>query len=141
MSLAERTAAGRVAADPPDGPLRRGRARLLALRKYPFPWRAGIRFELLKDGREFFPRMLEEIERARRHILLEIYLFESGAVAARFIDGFTRAAARGVTVKLLLDDFGALKLAARDRARLAQSGVELLFYNPLQYRKLLGNMF
>ena len=141
MSLAERPAAVRVAADPPDGPLRRGRARLLALRKYPFPWRAGNRFELLRDGREFFPRMLEEIERARRHILLEIYLFESGAVAARFIDGFTRAAARGVTVKLLLDDFGALKLAARDRARLAQSGVELLFYNPLQYRKLLGNMF
>lgn len=141
MSLAERPAPVRAAAGPPESLPRRGRARLLELRKYPFPWRDGNRFELLRDGREFFPRMLEAIERARRHILLEIYLFESGAVAARFIDAFARAAARGVTVKLLLDDFGALKLVARDRARLAQAGVELLFYNPLQYRKLLGNMF
>jgi len=40
-------------------------------------------------------------------VLLEIYLFESGSVATRFIDAFVRAASHGVKVKLLLDDFGA----------------------------------
>jgi phosphatidylserine/phosphatidylglycerophosphate/cardiolipin synthase-like enzyme len=111
------------------------------LRKYLFPWRPGNRFELLVDGRRFFPRMLEAIEAARRHVLLEIYLFESGAVATRFIDALTRAASRGVTVRLLLDDFGALGLSRPDRERLVRGGVDLVFYNPIRFHKQLRNMF
>jgi cardiolipin synthase len=109
--------------------------------KYLFPWRPGNRFELLVDGRQFFPRMLEAIEKAQRYVLLEIYLFESGAVATRFIDAFVRAASHGVKVKLLLDDFGAQGLSPRDRERLVQGGVELLLYNPIHLRKHLRNMF
>lgn len=108
--------------------------------KYLFPWRSGNRFELLVDGRQFFPLMLEAIESARRYVLLEIYLFESGVVAARFIDAFVRAARRRVTVKLLLDDFGALGLSPQDRERLVQGGVELLLYNPIRFSKHLRNM-
>lgn len=111
------------------------------LRKYLFPWRPGNRFELLVDGRWFFPRMLEAIERARRHVLLEMYLFESGAVATRFIDAFVRAAGRGVAVRLLLDGFGARGLSRQDREKLRQGGVDLAFYNPLHFRKWLRNMF
>ena len=110
-------------------------------KKYLFPWRSGNHFELLVDGRRFFPRMLEAVEWARRQVLLEIYLFESGAVATRFIDAFVRAAARGVRVKLLLDDFGALGLDRADRERLARGGVDVLFYNPIRFRKHLHNMF
>lgn len=106
-----------------------------------FPWRAGNQVELLIDGPAFFPRMLEAIAQARRYVLFEIYLFESGAVATRFIDVFVAAAARGVTVKLLLDDFGALNLDSSDRARMRQSGVDLKFYNPLSWRKLVHNLF
>ena len=90
-------------------------------RKYLFPWRDRNRFELLVDGQRFFPRMLKAIEAARRHVLLEIYLFESGAVATRFIDALTRAAGRGVTVRLLLDDFGARGLSRPDRERLVRA--------------------
>lgn len=111
------------------------------LRKYLFPWRPDNRFELLVDGQRFFPRMLEAIDNARRHVLLEIYLFESGAVATRFIEALERAAARGVAVRLLLDDFGARGLSRADREKLVQGGVELVFYNPLRLRKQLRNMF
>jgi len=110
-------------------------------KKFQFPWRRGNRFELLVDGRSYFPPMLESIERAQRHVLLEIYLFESGAVASRFIDALTRAAARGVRVKVLVDDFGAAKLAHHDRERLTAAGVDLLCYNPVHLRKWFGNMF
>lgn len=111
------------------------------LRKYQFPWRPGNRFELLIDGREYFPRMLEAVALARSHVLLEIYLFESGAVANRFIEAFVAAARRGVTVKLLVDDYGAAKLLRRDRARLIEAGVDLLFYNPLHFTRWMLNMF
>jgi cardiolipin synthase len=110
-------------------------------RKYRFPWRGGNRFELLIDGQAFFPRMLQAIDSARASVWFELYLFESGAVADRFIAAFVRAAARGVDVRVLLDDFGAYRLNSHDRERLEQAGVRLVFYNQLHYGKLLHNMF
>jgi cardiolipin synthase len=112
-----------------------------SLHHYLFPWRPGNHFELLVDGPQFFPRMLQAIEAARYHVLLEIYLFESGACAARFIEAFTRAAGRGVVVKLLLDDFGALGLARAQRQALLAGGVDLRFYNPIRLRERLRNVF
>jgi phosphatidylserine/phosphatidylglycerophosphate/cardiolipin synthase-like enzyme len=109
--------------------------------KYQFPWRSGNHFELLVDGREFFPRMLEAVEMARAQVWLEMYLFESGTVADRFIDALARAARRGLDVRVLLDDYGATRLREADRARLTESGVQLKLYNPLQWRKWLGNLF
>ncbi len=108
---------------------------------YRFPWREGNRFELLVDGEQFFPAMQQAIGLARRYILLEIYLFESGRVADEFINTLLAATARGVTVYLLLDDFGAYKLASRDRQRLRSGGVRLSFYNPLHYGTLRRNLF
>lgn len=85
--------------------------------------------------------MLEAIARARHYVLFEIYLFESGVVATRFIDALTAAATRGAAVKLLLDGFGALDLNTSDCERLRRGGVDLQFYNPLRLRKVLHNLF
>lgn len=112
-----------------------------AKNRYRYPWHDGNHFELLVDGRRFFPAMLEAIRNARHYILLELYLFESGQVANRFIDALTEATTRGVTVSLLLDDFGAMKLQRGDRQRLVDAGAELLFYNPLHYGKFRRNLF
>jgi phosphatidylserine/phosphatidylglycerophosphate/cardiolipin synthase-like enzyme len=110
-------------------------------RDFRFPWRGGNRFELLVDGPAFFPRMLACIAGAARVVRLEFYLFESGAVSDRFIDALTAAAGRGVTVQVLLDDFGALGLSKGDRARLVAAGVELAWYNRLHYSGWLNNLF
>jgi phosphatidylserine/phosphatidylglycerophosphate/cardiolipin synthase-like enzyme len=112
----------------------------LAVPRYRFPWREGNRFELLHDGVAFYPRMLEVIAGARRSILLEMYLFESGTIADRFIEAFAAARGRGVTVRLLLDDYGALGLSRADRRRLKEGGVETVFYNRLRTGKLFANL-
>lgn len=111
-----------------------------AQRKYRYPWRAGNRFELLVDGLAFFPQMLAAIASARRHVLLEMYLFESGAVAERFITALCAAAERGIDVRVLLDDFGAIRLQRADRDRLYAAGVRLEFYNPFSFGKLTENL-
>lgn len=112
-----------------------------ALSRYRFPWRDGNRFDLLIDGPTFFPRMLESISHANRVVQLEFYLFQSGSVADRFIDALMAAAGRGVTVSVLLDDFGALALSRRDRARLVDAGVDLAFHNRLRFGRWLNNLF
>ena len=106
-----------------------------------FPWREGHRYQLLIDGEQFFPAMLQAIAEARQQILLDIYLFESGTVASRFIDAFIAAAERGVQLYLLLDDFGARGLQAGDRERLHRAGIHLAFYNPMHYGTLRRNLF
>lgn len=106
-----------------------------------FRWRHGNRFHLLIDGAAFFPAMLDAIAGARRWILLEMYLVESGHIAERFIHALGLATQRGVRVCLLLDGFGCRGLMADDRARLQAHGVELVLYNPLQFGALRRNLF
>ena len=112
-----------------------------ALHQYRFPWRNGHRFRLLVDGREFYAAMLECIARAERYVLLEMYLFESGNVADRFIAALSKAVGRGVRVYLFLDAFGSLWLRKKDRQRLLAAGVQLSFYNPLRTLRLHRNLF
>ncbi len=106
-----------------------------------FPWRSGNRFELLVDGEQFFPALLRAIHAARHHILLDIYLFESGMVADRFIDAFVAAAERGVQLYLLLDDFGARGLQPKERERLQHPNIHLAFYNPTRYGARRRSLF
>jgi phosphatidylserine/phosphatidylglycerophosphate/cardiolipin synthase-like enzyme len=105
-------------------------------RAYRFQWQDGNAFELLANGDSFLPRMLAEIGRATRFVALEMYLFESGQVATRFIDALIAAVRRGVPVHVVLDGYGSARLLPADRARLHAGGVRLGFYNPFRLTRL-----
>ncbi len=85
--------------------------------------------------------MLSAIAGARRQILLEMYLVESGQIMNRFIDTLGLATQRGVHVCILLDDFGCRGLNSSDRDRLRAHNIELALYNPLQFGVLRRNLF
>lgn len=106
-----------------------------------FPWRDGNRFELLIDGPQFFPRMLEHIAGAKEQIELELYLVEAGACADTIVQALVLAAERGVRVRCLFDDYGSLAFTLTLRQRLMQAGVELRFYNRLSWRRWVGNFY
>lgn len=104
-----------------------------------FPWREGNSFELLVDGEQFFPRLLDSIAQARHWIVLEFYLVESGACAEQLIKALVAARARGVQVRCLFDAFGSLHLGQAQRECLQKAGVEVRFYNPLALARSLRN--
>lgn len=106
-----------------------------------FPWRDGNRFELLIDGPQFFPRMLEQIAGAQEQIELELYLVEAGACAETIVQALVLAAERGVRVRCLFDDYGSLAFTLNLRKRLTHAGVELRFYNRLHWRRWVGNFY
>jgi len=106
---------------------------------YHFQWRENNHFTLLTDGEQFYPRMLKAVRAAHTHVFLEMYLVESGSVVDQFIEAVVHAA-RSVVVCLLLDDYGARGLHHKDRERLLESGVHLVFYNPLRYGRLRQNL-
>jgi len=111
-----------------------------ASRRSTHPWRRGNQFELLVDGGAFFPAMTAAIARASERVALEMYLVQSGPLAARFVDALCGAAHRGVAVFLMVDDFGARGLARRDRNRLLSAGVHFARFNPLSPLKLTWNL-
>jgi phosphatidylserine/phosphatidylglycerophosphate/cardiolipin synthase-like enzyme len=98
-----------------------------------FPWREKNQFQLLTDGSEIFPAMLEVINSAKTQILLEMYLIESGAVADLFVAALVEAAKRKVNVYLLLDDYGARGFVQKDRRQLDEAGVHTVYYNPIGF--------
>lgn len=61
---------------------------------------------LYSEPPRFYQSMLDDIEQAERYIYLETYKFGNDEVGLRFREALTKAAARGVHVKLLLDSWG-----------------------------------
>ncbi len=108
--------------------------------RYLFPVRDANHLRLHVDGEAFYDAMHAAIEAARSFILIEMYLFESGATAHRFIDALERAVSRGASVFLLLDDLGCRGLSGTDRERLRSAGVTVAFYNPLRWGRRRRNL-
>jgi phosphatidylserine/phosphatidylglycerophosphate/cardiolipin synthase-like enzyme len=83
--------------------------------------------------------MIAAIDQARERIALEMYWVASGPLAERFIRALASAADRGVRVFVLLDDYGCSDLDTMDRRRLAQAGIHVILFNPLQLHIGWGN--
>jgi cardiolipin synthase len=92
---------------------------------------AGNSVTLLRNGAEYFPLLLEAIALAEREILLETYIFANDETGARVADALIAAAHRGVTVRVLVDGWGARHYLTRAlERRLLDGGVDLLKYRP-----------
>ncbi|NOU36850.1 MAG: cardiolipin synthase [Kiritimatiellaceae bacterium] len=70
------------------------------------PALAGNRLVPLVDGDEAYPRMLEAIRSAKRHIHLQSYIIGNDEISRKFMDALAAKAAEGVQVRLLYDRFG-----------------------------------
>jgi cardiolipin synthase len=67
----------------------------------------GNHLRLLRTGGEYFPALLEAIDQARHEVHLETYIFADDDTGRRVVAALTRAARRGVAVRVLVDGFGA----------------------------------
>jgi cardiolipin synthase len=90
----------------------------------------GNRIELLRNGEEFFPRLLAAFAAARESIHLETYIFELDAVGEQVADALLAAAARGVAVHLLVDAFGSDRAIPLLRRRMDDGGVRFRAFRP-----------
>lgn len=91
---------------------------------------AGNRLTLLRNGAEFFPALIAAIESALADVRLETYIFEDDEVGRAVADALVRAAARGASVRLLIDGFGSRELPDRFVARLVDAGVIVQRFRP-----------
>ncbi|MGB3288130.1 MAG: cardiolipin synthase ClsB [Burkholderiaceae bacterium] len=93
-------------------------------------WREGNRIDLLHNGGEFFPALCAAIDQARRQVHLETYIFNLDRTGLRVLDSLSRACARGVKVRVVIDGFGSQEHAAAIARRLAEMGAQCRIYRP-----------
>jgi cardiolipin synthase len=68
---------------------------------------SGNRLQALVNSDQAFPAMLAAIDGAERSITLTTYIFNNDPTGRRFVDALGKAVARGVQVRVLIDDIGA----------------------------------
>ena len=117
-----------------DRSIRRSRGR------QSLPWRlrrvqelfdVGHHLELLRDGAQAYPAMLNAIAGAQQQILLEMYWFSSDRIGQRFALALREAAERGVEVAVIYDSVGSMDTDPEMFAGLRAAGVFVLEFGPI----------
>ena len=92
--------------------------------------------ELLVNGDEIFPAMLDAIARAEHSVHLVTFVYWQGDIAVRFADALCESSRRGVHVRLLVDAFGGHPMDRSLIHRLEQAGVAFAWFHPLRFMSL-----
>lgn len=115
-------------------PAEDGRRRFEALLGVPFT--DGNAVDVLRNGDEMFPAVLEAVGAATVSIDLLWFLWGRGAITDAFTDALSGRARAGVRVRLLLDGFGARGMSPSQVRQLREAGCEVVFYRPFRGRRL-----
>ncbi len=91
----------------------------------------GNRVDMLVNGNQIFPAMLEAIRTAKKSITFESYIYWKGDVGRKFADAIAERAKAGVKVHVLLDWAGSYKMEQETIDEMGRAGVEILkFHHP-----------
>jgi cardiolipin synthase len=90
----------------------------------------GHTLTLLRNGEEYFPRLVSAIDGATHSVYLETYIYATDASGRMVAEALQRAARRGVRTHLLLDGYGSADLPVAWMEELRASGVGVLKFRP-----------
>lgn len=94
------------------------------------PLLGGNRIEPLVDGDQTYPAMVQAIEGASRSIALSTYIFNDDPAGLVFVEALRDAVARGVAVRILIDDIGSRYEWSSITRSLRRAGVPVARFMP-----------
>jgi cardiolipin synthase A/B len=96
----------------------------------------GNAIEVVTNGPNFYPAMLDAIRRATHSINMECYIFQPGKIADQFIAALSDRAKHGVNVTIVVDAIGSFSLYGRPVRRLRKAGCRIESYQRLRWYSL-----
>jgi cardiolipin synthase A/B len=96
----------------------------------------GNTYEVLDNGDQVFPAMLQAVGDAHQRISFETYVWDKGTVAERFTDALEKAARRGVKVNVIVDALGGGRMETSHVKRLQNAGCHVVTFNPSSWYTL-----
>jgi cardiolipin synthase len=100
------------------------------------PVLAGNQLDLLNNGDEFYPAMLEAIAEAEASITIEAYIYWAGGIGREVAEALVERARAGVSVKILLDAVGSSSIGEEILTILETGPCQLAWYNPIRWYAL-----
>jgi len=100
------------------------------LKRRPPEWVPGNRVQLLENGEDYFPAVLEAIAQARHDVLIETFILFEDKVGMDLQRALIDAARRGVRVDMTVDGWGSIDLSKRYLSALADAGVCVRMFDP-----------
>ena len=94
---------------------------------------ADNRVQVLTDGEQFYAAELAAIQRAKRFIHIECYIFERGRVTDAILRALEAQARAGVEVRVVIDAIGSMSYPDDLFAALRQAGGKVAWYHPLRW--------
>jgi cardiolipin synthase len=91
------------------------------------------RIDLLVNGKEAFPAMLDAIASAGKFIHLEIYRLEPDTLGTEFRELMKRKAGEGVKVRVVYDDVGSWNIHKPYIRDMREAGVEIYPFMPVRF--------
>jgi len=95
------------------------------------PATEGNLVDVLVNGDQIFPAMLEAIGEARRTIDLLTFVYWRGGIGTKFADALSDKAGSGVRVRVLLDAWGASSIDPGLVSEMEDAGVRVRWFRPL----------
>jgi cardiolipin synthase A/B len=87
--------------------------------------------DVLLNGEEIFPAMIDAVRAARKSITYAQYYFEDGPVARDLVDAIAERCRAGVGANVLLDAFGTLDMPGDYVDLMKKSGCHVAIFRPL----------
>lgn len=88
---------------------------------------------LYTSGYDFFPAMLREISLAKKHIHIDIYIFEDDELGNLIADALIAKAEQGVEVRVIYDDVGCLNVKNAFHERMRNAGINIHPFMPVKF--------
>lgn len=95
------------------------------------PASEGNRIDVLRNGDEIFPAMLQAIEEAEHTVDFLTFVYWSGSIGTKFANALSARAKAGVRVRVVLDALGAHPMDKALISEMEDSGVLVRWFRPL----------
>lgn len=86
--------------------------------------------KIITDGKEMFSDLIEDIRNAEKSVNACYFILKPDEVGKKFIEELTKAAERGVEVRLLIDAMGSKKIWKRHTRNLRRAGGKVAEFFP-----------
>lgn len=96
--------------------------------------------ELLFNGEEKFPTVLEALRNAKHHIHIEYYIYEDDEIGRAIEQILIEKARSGVEVRFIYDDFGSASIRKTLAKRLCENGVKAFPFYKIKLIKLASRL-
>ena len=100
------------------------------------PVEHGGSVQVLQNGDEFVPALLESVNQAKRSINFAVYIWSEGTVSDELLRALEKKQREGVAVRVLLDGLGSLKVPDDDFEPLIRAGGKVQKFRTPKFGKL-----